>query len=143
MKAIFANGELSPLHPLHAILLAFVAPMFTGALVNDIAYASTYHIQWINFADWMVFAGLVGGGFALLWTLIVVVTDRTARTQRYWLFAGLLAITWVLGFFNALVHAKDAWATMPAALWLSVVTTLFALAASWIGFAGPRTGEPT
>jgi uncharacterized membrane protein len=42
---------------------------------------------------------------------------------------------WVLGFVNALVHAKDAWATMPASLWLSVIVTVLALAASWIGYS--------
>lgn len=115
--------------------------MFFGALLNDWAYASTYHIQWINFADWMIFAGLVGGGFALLWAIIQLIVDRAARTKRFGLYAGLLIITWLLGFFNALVHAKDAWGTMPAALWLSVATTLFAMAASWIGFSGPRTGD--
>ena len=36
----------------------------------------------------------------------------------------LLLSMWVLGFFNALVHAKDAWATMPEGLFLSAVTAL-------------------
>ena len=42
---------------------------------------------------------------------------------------------------NALVHAKDGWAAMPAGLWLSVVVTLLALIASWIGYAGLRARE--
>lgn len=48
---------------------------------------------------------------------------------------------WVLGFINALVHAKDAWATMPEGLYLSAVTTLLALAAAWIGYSGFRSVE--
>lgn len=141
MNAIFASGPLRPVHPLHAILLAFIAPMYSGALLNDLAYASTYHIQWINFAAWMILGGLVGGGFALLWAIVVAVRDRTARVKRYWLYVAALAITWVLGFVNALEHGKDAWATMPAGLWLSVLTTAFAVLASWIGFSGPRAGD--
>lgn len=123
------------------MLLAFVVPMFLGALLNDLTYASTYHVQWINFADWMIVGGLVGGGFALLWAVIELIINRTVRVKRYWLYAALLLFTWVLGFLNALVHAKDAWGTMPAAVWLSVATTLFAVAASWIGFSGLRSGD--
>lgn len=141
MNAIFASGPLRPVHPLHAILLAFIVPMYSGALLNDLAYASTYHIQWINFAAWMILGGLVGGGFALLWAIVVAVMDRTARVQRYWLYVAALTITWVFGFINALEHAKDAWATMPAGLWLSVLTTAIAVLASWIGFSGPRAGD--
>jgi uncharacterized membrane protein len=48
---------------------------------------------------------------------------------------------WVLGFVNALVHAKDAWATMPEGLYLSVITTLLALVAAWIGYSGFRGRE--
>jgi uncharacterized membrane protein len=141
MTAILTSEPRRPIHPLHAMLLAFIVPMFFGALLNDLAYASTYHVQWINFADWMILGGLVGGGLTLVWAIIIAIIDRGARTQRYWLFLALLAITWALGFFNALVHAKDAWGTMPAALWLSVGTTAFAVATSWIGFSGLRSGE--
>jgi uncharacterized membrane protein len=53
----------------------------------------------------------------------------------------LLLVMWVLGFISALVHAKDAWATMPEGLYLSAVTTLLALAAAWIGYSGFRSAE--
>jgi uncharacterized membrane protein len=48
---------------------------------------------------------------------------------------------WVLGFVNAFVHAKDAWATMPEGLYLSAVAALLALVAAWIGYSGFRTRE--
>ena len=53
----------------------------------------------------------------------------------------VLLVMWVLGFINALVHAKDAWATMPDGLYLSVVAALLALVAAWIGYSGFRAGE--
>ncbi len=53
----------------------------------------------------------------------------------------LLLVTWVLGFINALEHAKDAWAAMPMGLALSVIVTLLACAATWVGLAQPRTGD--
>lgn len=46
----------------------------------------------------------------------------------------------MIGFWNALHHARDAWAIMPMALVLSVIVTLLALLATWAGFASLRTG---
>ncbi len=48
---------------------------------------------------------------------------------------------WLIGFINALVHAKDAWAIMPESLYLSVVTMLLALAAALTGYSGARSVE--
>ena len=48
---------------------------------------------------------------------------------------------WILGFVNALLHAKDAWATMPEGLYLSVIVAAPALVAAWIGYSGFRTLE--
>jgi uncharacterized membrane protein len=42
----------------------------------------------------------------------------------------------VFGFVNALVHARDAWAAMPAGLILSIVVFLLAAAAAAIGLYG-------
>ena len=126
---------MRPIHPLHAIFLAFPFPLFLGALLSDLAYWSSFHVQWINFSAWLIAGGLLVGVFALLWALIDILRRavRTARPMTY--FVALLAM-WVLGFVNALVHAKDAWATMPAGLYLSIVVTLLALAAAWIGYSG-------
>ena len=52
----------------------------------------------------------------------------------------LVAAAWVVQVFNALMHARDAWAGMPGGLILSVIGTVFALAAVWLGFRAPRTG---
>lgn len=140
---IFAARNLRPIHPLHALLLTFAPSMFVGALVSDLAYASSAHVQWSNFASWLIVGGLIGGGFALLWIVIELLRDRTQRRTRQTVYAGLLAATFVFGFINALIHAKDAWAIMPDAVWLSLVTVLLALITAWIGFSGLRTGERT
>lgn len=52
----------------------------------------------------------------------------------------MLLATWLLGFINALEHAKDAWATMPLGLVLSVIVTVLACAATWIGLSNLRDG---
>jgi uncharacterized membrane protein len=142
VSALFAPGLQRPIHPLHAILLSFPLPMFLSALLSDIAYASTFHIQWINFSAWLLVGGLIGGGFALLWTLVELVRDRSTRSMRPLTFAGLMLLMWVLGFINSLVHAKDGWATMPDSLWLSSIATVLALVAAWIGYSGLRAGDP-
>lgn len=39
-----------------------------------------------------------------------------------------------------MIHAKDAWASMPAGLYLSMAGTFLALVAAWIGY-GRRAEE--
>ena len=132
---------LRSLHPLHAILLAFAFPLFLGALLSDLAYARTFHIQWANFASWLIAGGLLVSAFAVLWALIDLARSHRSRRGRAAFYFIVLLAMWVLGFFNALVHAKDAFAIMPEALYLSVVVALLALLASWIGYAGVRSGD--
>lgn len=125
------------LHPLHAVLLAGTIPLFLGALLSDMAYSSSYQVQWSNFASWLIAGGLVFGGLALLCAVIDLFrADR--RSGRPLVYALLLLATWVLGFINALIHARDAWGSMPTGLVLSVIVTVLACAATWIGFSGLR-----
>src|SRR5688572_17678184 len=127
---------MRPIHPLHAIFLAFPLPLFLGALLSDLAYWSSFHVQWINFSAWLIAGGLLVGAFALLWALTDMLRSRAAPTARPKIYFVALLVMWVLGFVNALVHAKDAWATMPASLYLSIIVTVLALAAAWIGYSG-------
>lgn len=137
MVAVSGRAYPRPIHP----LLAFSFPLFLGALVSDLAYWGTFQIQWANFSSWLIAGGLLGSGFALLWALVDLFRFRRARSLRPLIYFALLAIMWVIGFINALVHAKDAWAIMPESLYLSVVTMLLALAAAWIGYSGFRSVE--
>ena len=141
MVAVSTTTYVRPLHPLHAILLAFPFSMFLGALLSDLAYWNTFQIQWANFSSWLIAGGLVGGGFALLWALVDLIRFRRAGGLRALIYFVLLLVMFVLGFVNALVHAKDAWATMPESLYLSAITTLLAFAAAWIGYSGFRSVE--
>ena len=140
MVAASSPGPLRPLHPLHAILLAFPLPLFLGALVSDFAYRSSFHVQWANFSSWLIAGGLLVGAFAVLWALINLFRRGTARKGRLAVYFLVLLAMWGLGFVNALVHAKDAWATMPEGLYLSAITTLLALVAAWIGYSGVHAG---
>jgi uncharacterized membrane protein len=126
---------------LHAILLAFPFPLFLGALLSDFAYRSSFQIQWFNFSSWLIAGGLLVGAFALLWALIDLFRSGTARRKRAAIYFLVLLVMWVLGFVNALVHSKDAFAIMPEALYLSSVATILALVAAWLGYSGYQSRE--
>lgn len=127
------------LHPLHAFLLAATTTSFLGALLCDVAYGASYQIQWTNFASWTIALGLVAGGGVLAWALADLLRAdlRQGRPLFYFL---LVLASWVLGLVNALIHAKDAWATMPEGLVLSVIVSVLACAATWMGFSSLRPG---
>lgn len=131
---------MQPLHPLHAVLLAGTVPVFVGALASDVAYSLTFEIQWKNFASWSIVWGLLLGGLALAWALLDL--QRTdLRRPRGILHTILLAAAWVLALINALVHAGDAWASMPAGLVLSVIIGLLAMSATWLRFTPHVAGR--
>lgn len=124
------------LHPLHAILLAFLFPLFLGTLVSDIAYWNTFQIQWSNFAQWLNAGGLLVGAFVVVWAAIDALRHRRGTRGRVVLYLAVLLAAWICGLFNALAHAKDAWAVMPEALWWSGISAGLALLASWLGYSG-------
>jgi uncharacterized membrane protein len=126
--------------PLHTVLLAGTVPLFLGALLSDIAYYNSYQIQWSNFASWLIAGGLVFCGFAFLFALVNLIrADR--KVGRPVLYVLLLLVTWVLGLINAFEHAKDAFASMPMGLVMSVIVTLLTCVATWIGLTNLRSGE--
>lgn len=132
-------AALRGIHPLHAVLLAGTIPLFLGAMLSDIAYAKTYEIQWNNFASWLIAGGLVYATLAL----VAAAADLYRADRPGWrslAYILLLLATWILGFINALVHAKDAWAGMPTGLVLSVIVVALACLATWAGFSSLRAG---
>ena len=127
------------LHPINAILLAATIPLFLGALLSDLAYRKSFEIQWTNFASWLIAGGLVFGALAVI--AAAVALFRAERRGGLVLVYFLLVLaTWIVGFVNAVVHGKDAWATMPDGLILSLVVVVLACIAKWIAFSGLRTG---
>ena len=97
-------------------------------------------MQWANFASWLFAGGLLVGALALLWALADLVRSGKARRKRAAVYLVVLLAMWTLGLVNALVHAKDAFAIMPEALYLSAVAALLALVAAWMGYSGYQSG---
>src|SRR5688572_6080338 len=135
LSATAARGDA--MHPVHAFLVAATVPPFLGAVLSDCAYTSTYHVQWSNFSSWLIVGGLVFAGVALVCSLVDLRrADR--RRGRFAVSLLLLVAIFVLGVMNALVHARDAWATMPSGLVLSVIVAVLACAATVVGFSTVR-----
>lgn len=130
-------------HPVHIVLLVSTLPLFLGAFLSDWAYEVTYQVQWINFASWLIAGALVFLGAALLWTVIEAFRADVPRGGGKWVFVGLVSATFFVGFINALVHAKDAGATMPTGLILSIIVLILSAVSIVWGFARTQAGDPT
>lgn len=126
------------IHPLHAVLLAGAVPLFLGAALADVVYARTFHIQWQNFASWLIVGGLLFAGVALLFGIFELF--RADRAPGLGVHAVVLFVAWVVGFFNALMHSRDAWASMPTGLVLSFIAAALVCAATWLGFRTRHIG---
>ena len=140
MSSPSVQGASSRMHPLHLIALAGMLPLFLGAMASDLAYAKTFEVQWTNFASWLIVAGLMFAGPVLL-LAAVMAFGKNRNGSRGLLYLGLAAAIFVLGFVNSLVHAKDGWAAMPAALILSVITAVLVMLAVVLGFSARQHGD--
>lgn len=135
MISIVDRAHRGAVHPFPAAMLAGSLSLFLCTLLADYAYWSSYQIEWSNFASWLLIGGMVFVTIALLFALVDLF-----RNKRGLVYTLVLAATWILGFLNALHHARDAWAIMPAALVLSVIVAVLACVATWIGFSSLRAG---
>jgi len=118
--------------PVHTILLAGTVPLYLGALLSDIAYYNSHQIQWNNFASWLLAGAELFAGLALLFALVNLFR-APRKAGRPLLYVVLLLLTFVVGLIDCFEHAKDAWASMPGGLVYSVIATVLAIAATWIG----------
>jgi uncharacterized membrane protein len=120
------------LDPLHALFGAFPLAYFVLAFLTDIAYSRSYNLQWQYFSIWLIVAGLIMGGFAILFGAIdwLVGRRRTAERPRGSGWHILLPIiAWLLALLNAFVHSRDGWtAVVPEGLILSGIVALLMIA---------------
>ena len=98
---------------------------FIAALIFDVVYARSGEPMWDKSSAWLIAIGLV---FAVVPRLINLVqvwitSRRAARVSDkvdFWL--NLLAIA--VAIVNSFVHSRDAYAVVPAGVWLSACTVL-------------------
>ncbi len=135
MRDASLQRPMARLHPLHSIILAFPLPLSVGAVLSDIAYRNSFHVQWANFSAWLVAGAVTMTTLAVIWALVDVVRAHAVQRAGAALYLVVLLVLWGLGFVNSLVHAKDAWAMMPEGLYLSAAMALLALVAAWMGYS--------
>lgn len=126
------------LHPLQAILVAGSLPLFLGALFSDIAYANSFEVQWKNFASWLLVGGLTTSLIAAIWAIVDLARLPRDRGWHRVFYVATLIVVWILGLVNSLVHAADAWASMPRGLVLSAIVALLSATTVWLAFSNYR-----
>lgn len=141
MPAVQGIGA-TPLHPVHAILLAFPVALFSAGLASDIAYLKWAAVQWSNFSAWLIAGGCFFGGLVLAWSIAVVVLPGRASRPRALAYMVTVAIMFVAGLINAFQHSHDGWSSVGVTgLALSIVSSLAALVAAAIGYSEQRIAE--
>jgi uncharacterized membrane protein len=124
------NGEA-----IHPILVLFPIAYFTAAFVSDLAYWRTADVMWESFSDWLITAGLIAAGFAIIVFVIDLVRGKRSRTLA-WPHAMGYALAVLLSLLNAFVHARDGYtAVVPTGLTLSALVVAILLITGWTGRA--------
>ncbi|WP_454629782.1 DUF2231 domain-containing protein [Bradyrhizobium cenepequi] len=113
-------------HAINQMLVPFSVAYLIGAFVTDLAYWRTALVMWERFSVWLIAAGLVIAGLAV----IAAVIDLLSGRQRpAWFRALTYAVAIVLSLVNVLVHSRDGYtAVVPTGLLLSGLVTILLLA---------------
>jgi uncharacterized membrane protein len=115
--------------------VAFSAAYFAADLVTDLVYARMPDVQWERFSIWLIVAGLIMAGLAMLAYAIDLWSGRRIDRPAWprvigYALAALLALT------NAFIHSRDGYtAVVPTGLTLSALVVVVLLLTSWIGTA--------
>ena len=109
--------------------------MFPAALASDITYLNSAEIQWTG--------GLLGGGFALIWSIVALLRRKGSARSRLAIVSVLLLMMMIAGLINAFQHSRDGWSSVgTTGLILSIISSILAVAAGWIAYAAYREDRP-
>jgi uncharacterized membrane protein len=124
-------------HPIHPMLVPFPIACFVGALVTDLVYWWTDAVQWETFSVWLLSAGMVMAGVAVLAGLIDFIGNRHIRALRpAWFHVLGNVIALILALVNAFVHSRDGYtAVIPTGLILSALVVLILIFNAWTGWS--------
>src|SRR3954468_1013018 len=120
--------------PIRRMLVSFSVAYFAAALVTDLAYRQMPDVMWERFSIWLITAGLIMAGLAVIAYVIDFVARRRIEGPAWPRVIGY-AIAVLLALTNAFVHSRDGYtAVVPTGLMLSalvvIVLVLTALVAS-------------
>jgi uncharacterized membrane protein len=121
--------------PLHTTLVSFSAAYFAGALVTDLAYLQMPDVLWERFSIWLIAAGLIMAGFAIVAYVIDLAGGRQIDRPAWPRVVGY-ALAVLLSLVNAFVHSRDGYtAVVPTGLMLSGLVIVILLLTAWVGIA--------
>jgi uncharacterized membrane protein len=126
--------------PIHKMLVTFSAAYFAGALVTDLAYWHVPDVLWERFSIWLITAGLIMAGLAVIAYVFDVASGRQIDKPA-WPGAVGCAIAVLLSLTNAFVHSRDGYtAVVPLGLTLSAIVVVVLLLTAWVAMGlGYRT----
>jgi uncharacterized membrane protein len=120
--------------PIHPILTPFSIACFAGAFVTDLVYWRTAAVMWESFSDWLITAGLILAGFAIIAFVIDFVSGKHIR-RLAWPHAVGYVLAVLLSLINAFVHSRDGYtAVVPTGLTLSGLVLVILLFTGWVGW---------
>jgi uncharacterized membrane protein len=121
--------------PLHRTLVSFSAAYFAGALVTDLVYWQMPDVLWERFSIWLIAAGLIMAGFAIIAYVIDVAGGRQIDRPAWPRVVGY-TLAALLSLVNAFVHSRDGYtAVVPTGLMLSGLVIVVLLLTAWVGMA--------
>jgi uncharacterized membrane protein len=134
-NADLRSAAKSGRRPIHKILVAFSAAYFVGALVTDLVYSQTPDVMWERFSIWLISAGMILAGVAVVAYVIDLFTGRQIDRPA-WPRAVGYAVVILLSLINAFVHSRDGYtAVVPTGLVLSGLVTVVLLLTALTGMA--------
>lgn len=127
-----------PSYPAQTILAAMAGACLIAGFVADLAFLGTAEPAWAIHAAWLVLAGSVASGFAVMAAFISAARQRGERRRQSW--TGLLGFctVWGLSVASAFVHSNGV-ASYPSGLALSALIAAFVMAmgrAEWQAVRG-------
>ena len=118
--------------PILPMLVPFPIACFTGAFVTDLVYWQTAAVMWEIFSDWLLTAGMVIAGLAIMAFVIDLVRGKQIRTLG-WPHAVGYVLAFLLSLLNAFVHSRDGYtAVVPTGLTLSALVVVILLFTAWV-----------
>jgi uncharacterized membrane protein len=125
------NDRGRALGALHALFGAFPLAYFVLAFLTDVAYSRTYNLQWQYFSIWLIVAGLIMGGLAILFGGVEWLMRRRTPHTHGGVHILLALVAWLLALLNAFIHSRDGWtAVVPEGLILSGIVALLMVGAA-------------
>jgi uncharacterized membrane protein len=110
------------------MLASFSAAYFAGALVTDLVYWQMPDVMWERFSIWLIMAGLVMAGLAVLAYIINSLAGRGRRGWPAWPRLAGFALAVCLAVINAFIHSRDGYtAVVPTGLMLSASVVIVLL----------------